>query len=184
MGTGNEMGTVGARERARGTAFSEPQRARHYSFVMAGAVDLAPLRRLIAGEHGLSVVSFVRRDGTISSSVVNAGLLEHPISGATTLGFVVRGTAHKRRRLRLDPRVTVTVRVGWEWQSVDGRAELIGPLDPHPSTAVDVPALLRAVFRAAGGAHDDWDEYDRVMAQEQRTAVLVTPTRVYGNAGV
>ena len=45
-----------------------------------------------------------------------------------------------------------------------------------------MPALLRDIFTAAGGTHEDWDEYDRVMAAERRTAVLVTPTRVYGNA--
>jgi p-hydroxybenzoate 3-monooxygenase len=35
----------------------------------------------------------------------------------------------------------------------------------------------RAVFTGAGGTHDDWDEYDRVMAAERRTAILVTPDR-------
>jgi hypothetical protein len=39
------------------------------------------------------------------------------------------------------------------------------------------------VFSAAGGSHDDWDTYDRVMADERRTAVLVTPRRSYGVAG-
>ncbi len=34
---------------------------------------------------------------------------------------------------------------------------------------------------AAGGTHDDWDTYDRVMAEERRTAVLITPDRVYSN---
>jgi hypothetical protein len=37
------------------------------------------------------------------------------------------------------------------------------------------------VFTAAGGVHDDWEEYDRVMAEQRRTAVLVTPHRVYGS---
>ncbi|MDT4921585.1 MAG: hypothetical protein QOI15_2487, partial [Pseudonocardiales bacterium] len=37
----------------------------------------------------------------------------------------------------------------------------------------------REVFEAAGGAHDDWDEYDRVMRTDRRAAVLVTPTRIY-----
>jgi len=37
--------------------------------------------------------------------------------------------------------------------------------------------LLREIFTAAGGTHDDWDTYDRVMAEERRTAVLVTPER-------
>lgn len=30
---------------------------------------------------------------------------------------------------------------------------------------------------AAGGTHEDFDEYDRVMAAERRAAVLVRPTR-------
>jgi len=42
--------------------------------------------------------------------------------------------------------------------------------------------LLRAVFTAAGGTHDDWDTYDRVMAAEGRTAVLVEPRRVYASS--
>ena len=150
---------------------------------MADDVDLQQMRRLLGAEHGLSVVSLVRPDGTVSASVVNAGLLPHPIDGATRLGFVVAGSSYKRRRLGIEPRLTLTVRVGWEWQTADGSAELLGPLDPHPGAEVDVPELLRAVFRAAGGTHPDWAEYDRVMAAEQRTAVLVTPTRVYGNAG-
>ena len=45
----------------------------------------------------------------------------------------------------------------------------------------DLPGLLRAVFRAAGGTHDDWDTYDRVMAEERRTAVLVDPARITSN---
>ena len=43
-----------------------------------------------------------------------------------------------------------------------------------------MPALLREVFIAAGGTHDDWIEYDATMARERRAAVLVTPTRIYG----
>ena len=41
--------------------------------------------------------------------------------------------------------------------------------------------LLREIFTAAGGSHDDWDEYDRVMAAQRRAAVLVDPARVTGN---
>jgi hypothetical protein len=37
------------------------------------------------------------------------------------------------------------------------------------------------VFTAAGGTHDDWDEYDWVMAEERRTAVLVEPARITSN---
>jgi hypothetical protein len=41
--------------------------------------------------------------------------------------------------------------------------------------------ILREIFTAAGGTHDDWDTYDRVMREERRTAVLITPVRVYTN---
>jgi hypothetical protein len=34
------------------------------------------------------------------------------------------------------------------------------------------------IFTAAGGTHDDFDTYHRVMADERRTAVLVTPARI------
>jgi hypothetical protein len=37
------------------------------------------------------------------------------------------------------------------------------------------------VFTAAGGRHDDWDEYDRVMAEQRRAVVLVEPVRIYSN---
>jgi hypothetical protein len=36
------------------------------------------------------------------------------------------------------------------------------------------------IFSAAGGTHEDFDEYDRVMAAERRLAVLVRPTRLTG----
>jgi hypothetical protein len=45
-----------------------------------------------------------------------------------------------------------------------------------------IPELLRDVFRAAGGSHDDWDEYDRVMAADRRAVVFVAPARITGNA--
>jgi hypothetical protein len=42
--------------------------------------------------------------------------------------------------------------------------------------------LLRDIFIAAGGTHDDFDEYDRVMATDRRVAVLVRPERISGNS--
>ena len=41
--------------------------------------------------------------------------------------------------------------------------------------------LLREIFTAAGGIHEDFGEYDRVMKAESRTAVLVHPEKVYSN---
>jgi hypothetical protein len=41
--------------------------------------------------------------------------------------------------------------------------------------------LLREVFTAAGGTHDDWDTYDQTMIEQGRTVVLVSPSRLYSN---
>ena len=144
--------------------------------------DLANFTRLIPEDHGLCVVSTLRPDGSIRSSVVNAGVLAHPLTGQPVIGLVARGTARKLADLRERPYANIVVRAGWQWAGADGRADLIGPDDPAPG--IDAEALrllLRAVFTAAGGTHDDWDTYDRVMAEERRTAVLLTPERVFGN---
>ncbi|MCH7621159.1 MAG: pyridoxamine 5'-phosphate oxidase, partial [Chloroflexi bacterium] len=40
---------------------------------------------------------------------------------------------------------------------------------------------LQEVFRVCGdGTHSDWDEYDRIMLQQEAVVVLVTTERVYG----
>jgi hypothetical protein len=84
--------------------------------------------------------------------------------------------------MRARPQVTATFRNGWQWAAVEGRAELAGPDDSQPwLDAEGLRLLLRAIFVAAGGEHDDWDEYDRVMAEQRRAAVLIRPDRVYSN---
>jgi PPOX class probable F420-dependent enzyme len=132
-------------------------------------------------ERFLAVVSTVRADATVQSSVVNAGVLAHPLTGGQVVGFVARGRA-KIVNLRARPQVTITFRAGGEWVSVEGLAALAGPDDPYPGIDPERRRLLlREIFQAAGGRHDDWAAYDRVMAEERRVAVLVTPTRVYSN---
>jgi PPOX class probable F420-dependent enzyme len=146
------------------------------------AADLDLVKRLGAAERGLAIVATTRTDGTVHTSLVNAGVLAHPVTGEEVVGLVIRGSSSKARLLRRSRRAAVTFRSGWEWVAVEGPVELIGPEDPLRSVAPDaVPELLRAVFRAAGGMHEDWDEYDRVMAAEGRLAVLVRPDRVISN---
>ena len=41
--------------------------------------------------------------------------------------------------------------------------------------------LLRDIYAAAGGSHPDLAEYDRVMAANRRTAVLLAPERFATN---
>ena len=126
-------------------------------------------------------MSTLRADQTIQSSVVNAGVLAHPTTGVDVVGFVTYGKA-KLANLRIRPQLCITFRAGWQWVAVEGRAELSGTDDVLP--AIDANAqrlLLRKVFMAAGGNHDNWDEYDRTMVEQGRTAVLVSPSRIYGN---
>lgn len=146
--------------------------------------DLAPFAALVPLDHGLCVVVTRRADGTPATSVVNAGVLTHPVSGAPVVGLVAAGGTRKLTNLRADPTIAVVVRAGWQWVAAEGSAELIGPDDPHPEVDDErLRELLREVFRAAGGTHDDWDEYDRTMRAERRTVVLVAPSRVYSNPG-
>lgn len=146
-------------------------------------IDLTPFEELVPREHGLSVVVARRPDRTPHTSVVNAGVMPHPLTGEQVVGFVARGAARKVSHLRADPTVVVSIRAGWQWASVEGAAVLMGPDDPVDGLDEErVRLLLREVFRAAGGSHDDWDTYDQVMRDERRTAVLVTPTRVLTNA--
>jgi PPOX class probable F420-dependent enzyme len=143
---------------------------------------LAEAVALAGADQGLAVVSTLRADATIQASLVNAGVLPHPSTGEPTLAFVTYGRV-KLANLRARPQLAVTFRDGWQWATVEGRAELAGPDDPQPwlGNADQLRLLLRDVFTAAGGTHDNWDEYDRVMAEQGRTVVLVEPTRVYSN---
>ena len=144
--------------------------------------DLAAFAELVPLDHGLCVINTLRRAGTVQSTVVNAGVLEHPLRTGQVVGLVATGGSRKLDNLRAEPRATIVARAGWQWATVEGDAEIIGPDDPHPDVDGEaLRVLLRDIFTAAGGTHDDWDTYDRVMAEERRAAVLITPRRVYTN---
>ena len=137
---------------------------------------------LVPLDHGLVVVSTARTDGTIQSSVVNAGVLDHPLTGRPVVGLVSAGSSKRLTNLRERPRATVVIRAGWRWAGVEGPVDLAGPDDLLGDIdAEGLRVLLRDIFTAAGGTHDDWDTYDRVMAEERRVAVLVAPERTYGS---
>ena len=101
------------------------------------------------------------------------------------MAFVSRGSAARLRHIRAGSEVTVVARRGWRWVGVTGPAVIVGPDDAMVDAAVDgesLRVLLRTVFQAAGGQHDDYDEYDRVMAQDRRAAVFIMTGRIVGNA--
>jgi PPOX class probable F420-dependent enzyme len=146
---------------------------------MSAMTTMDLVKRLASSEQGLCVAATTRPDGSVHASVVNAGALVHPVSGAEVVAFVARGAARKVELVRAARRASITFRRQWEWAGVEGPVEIIETDDP--ASDLVLAQLLRDIFTAAGGTHDDWDEFDRVMADERRVAVLVTPERVVGN---
>ena len=90
------------------------------------------------------------------------------------LGFVTYGRV-KLTNLRARPQLAVTFRKGWQWATVEGIAQLAGPDDTQEwlHGPDQLRLLLREVFTACGGTHDDWNECDRVMAEQRRTGFAV-----------
>jgi hypothetical protein len=141
------------------------------------------VRELGARESGLAVAMTSRADGSVQASVVNAGVLTHPVTGEAVVGFVARGGVQKLVNLRARTRITVVFRADREWVAVEGDAQLAGPDDPLAGLdPTEQPGLLRDVYAAAvGGTRDDWAQLDEAMATERHTAVLIRPTRIYSN---
>jgi PPOX class probable F420-dependent enzyme len=144
--------------------------------------NIEAVTTMLAEESGLAVVSTAQADGRVLSSVTNCGVINHPVSGDIAVAFVSMAAAARLGHIRRGGPVTVAIRRGWSWVSVTGHAELIGP-NERPDGFGDeaLRMLLRDVFRAAGGTHDDLAEYDRAMAEEGRVTVLVAPERILGN---
>ncbi len=143
--------------------------------------DLADFEALVPQDHGLVVMTVIGPDGRMRPSVVNGGVIDHPITGKRVVALVIHGQARKLAHLRARPRASVVLRAGWRWAGVEGPVEIAGPDDPvHGIGPERLRLLLREIFTAAGGTHEDFDEYDRVMAAERRAAVLVVPDRVFG----
>ena len=144
--------------------------------------SLETVRSFLTEEHGLAVVSTVQSDGAVLSTVVNCGVVDHPITKEPRVAFVSVGSAARLKHIRRGSLVTVATRRSWNWVAVTGDSELIGPNDNELGLSSDnVRVLLRDIFMAAGGTHDDWDTYDQTMLDEARTAVLVTPSRIRSN---
>jgi hypothetical protein len=143
--------------------------------------DLDLVRRLVAADS-LAVVATTRPNGTVHASVVNAGVLDDPLTGSPSVALVAGGGTRKLDYLRVSGRATVVFRSGHQWVAVEGAVRIAGPDDPLEGLEPGrLPKLLRDIFTAAGGKHDNWEEFDRVMAEERRAAVLVQPDRITSN---
>jgi PPOX class probable F420-dependent enzyme len=142
---------------------------------VVGTADLDFVRRMAGEADYFATVATTRADGSVHASVVKAGILDDPETGEPVIGIVLVGGARKTEHIRRSKRAAAVFQRAGQWVAVEGPARLVGPDAPAPT---DVPALLRDIFVAAGGTHDDWSEYDRVMAEDRRAAVLIVPERV------
>ena len=144
--------------------------------------QLNDVRRFLADETGLATISTVQEDGRVLSSIANCGIISHPLTGHECVALVSMGKAARLKHVRRGSEVTISIRRGWNWVAVTGKADLIGPDDEAaPIDAEALRLLLREIYQAAGGSHDDFEEYDSEMIRSRRAAVLVTPTRIIGN---
>jgi pyridoxamine 5'-phosphate oxidase-like protein len=142
------------------------------------------VRVLAAQETGLAVIVTSRADGSAHASVVNAGVIDHPVTGEPVVGFVIQGGARRKlMNLRARPLATVVFRSGWDWVAVEGPVDLIGPDDlPEGLAAEDVRRAFHEIYVAAiGGTAQEWAVRDDEIERERHTAVLVRPTRIYPN---
>ncbi|MBB4855942.1 hypothetical protein HNP40_003356 [Mycobacteroides chelonae] len=57
-------------------------------------------------------MSTVRDDGSVASSVINAGVMPHPRTGESVVALVAVGGSRKFDHLRADPRPTIVVHAG------------------------------------------------------------------------
>jgi PPOX class probable F420-dependent enzyme len=143
--------------------------------------DLALVRELAPASKFLAVFTTTRPNGSVHASLVSAGIIDDPETGKASIGVVVAGKAKKLEYLRRDSRATVVFKDGWRWVAVEGPVRLEGPDDPAPSADRTVPDVIRDVYKAAGGTHDDWAAFDRTMANERRCAVFIAIDRISSN---
>ena len=127
----------------------------------------------LLSQNNVVVVTTFRRDGMPQQSLVTVGKMDGG------LAFTTRSRNAKAYNLARDPRCAIMLvrRDNRGFAVLDGKAEVQGA---HNTDTDALRLRLREVYRvAAGKEHPDWDEYDRVMLEEGRVAVLLRPDRIF-----
>ena len=128
--------------------------------------------RSFARANHRAVLVTRKKDGSPQTSPVTVG-----VDDEGRIEISSRETAYKVKNLRRDPRATLTLlndRFYGEWMQVDGTADI--------QSLPDALEPLVEYYRRISGEHPDWDEYRRVMQEEQRLLIRITiehvgPTR-------
>ncbi|MCU1355102.1 MAG: pyridoxamine 5-phosphate oxidase [Acidimicrobiales bacterium] len=152
---------------------------------MVDVLLLDRARELAARDGGLAVVITYCADGAAAASVVNAGIVSHPVTGEPAVGYAIQGAARKKlANLRARRQSTVIFRSGWDWVAIEGEVDLVGPDDSLAGIEGDeVIGVFHEIYVAAiGGTLDDWASRDAAITLERHAAVPVRPRLVYSNA--
>ena len=126
------------------------------------------IRRFLTENHN-AVITTYRRNGAAQMSIVTCGLYGDGVA------FTVSGTPAKLTNLRRDPRCSILVSQTdwWGYVVLQGAARLYSPGVTDPD---ELRTVLRDVYVAAAGQpHPDWDDYDRAVAADSRSAIVVIP---------
>ncbi len=130
----------------------------------------------VAAERHQGVLVTIGREGRPQLSNIVYGLSD----GVARIS-VTDGRA-KVKNLARDPRASLYVpgESFWSYLVLDGTAAL-SPVAADPQDAV-VDELVD-MYRTISGEHPDWDDYRRVMVDDQRRVVRFTAERAYGISG-
>jgi len=140
-------------------------------------MQLDKVKEIVAINHQAVFTTF-RRSGAAQMSIVTVGVLDNGVA------FTISPGSAKLANLRRKPRCSLMVsRSDWrEYAVLEGSAQV---LSPDATPAEDLRLTLREVYRAGSGKeHPDWEEFDRAVQQDRRSAIIVVPEHIYyGNAG-
>lgn len=95
---------------------------------MTGLPPFQSLCRSIMG----SVLSTLRGDGSVHAIVVNAVVLQHPVTGAQVVGLVATGGSRKLEHLRADPEPRSSPGLAGDWRPSKEHSRSSGPTTRTP----------------------------------------------------
>jgi hypothetical protein len=146
--------------------------------------DLSDFADVARDDNGLCVLSTVRQNGDVQSTVVNAGVIAHPVTGHRVVALIADRNSRKVAHLRAAPKATVVARASWNWTTVEAQAELVD--SPDESRKADTDAFRRLLCEvsaaAIGGTAGEWREHVNSLVLDEHVVVLLSPVRIYSGA--
>jgi PPOX class probable F420-dependent enzyme len=129
-------------------------------------MDVADALAFLRANHN-GVIATTRSDGSTQMSPITVG-----VDSEDRVVVSSRETAYKVRQLRARPRAALcafTERFIGDWVQVEGPVEVL--------SMPDALEPLVDYYRDISGEHPDWDEYRRVMVEDQRVLIRMTVER-------